>query len=252
VGPRDILSFTHFTEEKTAGEDPSLDVPVSAAGDVILPLIGRVQAAGKSTIALSKEVIKRYRHFLKDPQVSIVVKEYRSKVVWVVGQVTNNGPIYLENDATSLFEVLSRAGGLVRASQEDGLDGADGSSIMIQRGPEKFVVDFFGEALEKQSSREFLVQPDDRIFVPEPADKVQILGGVRNAKEIRLRPGMTLLQAIAKAGSFTKGSRRDQIRIIHRGGGKDNTVFVDGTRIVHGKMKDIPLQPGDVVYVSEW
>lgn len=253
VGPRDVLSVTLFTQDKTTvGEDSSLEIPVSAGGEVILPLIGRVKAANKTTIQLEGEMTTKYRHFLNNPQVSVVVKEHRAKVVWVVGQVENNGPIYLEHDQTSLFEVLSRAGGLVRSAQEEGLDGADGRNIVVQRGPEKFIVDFFGEALDRQGSREFLVQPEDRIFVPEPADRVQVLGGVRDAKEVRLRPGMTLLQAIAKAGSFTKGSRRDQIRIIRDGGGQDNTLQVDGTRIFHGKEEDVLLLPGDVVYVSEW
>lgn len=253
VGPRDVLAVTLFTQEKTSlGEDSSIEIPVSAAGEVILPLIGRVKAEGKTTQNLEEEITQKYRHFLNNPQVSVVLKDFRSKVVWVVGQVGQNGPIYLEHDQTSLFEILSRAGGLERAAQPDGLDGADSRNIIVQRGPKKFTVDFFGEALDREGSREFLVEPGDRIFVPEPTEKVQVLGGVRDAKEIRLRPGMTLLQAIAKAGSFTKGSRRDQIRIIRNGGGEENTMQVDGTRIFHGKEADVPLLPGDVIYVSEW
>lgn len=250
VGPLDVLAVTVFTQDEAQlkQENSSIAAPVSETGDILLPLIGQVRAAGKTTPDLALEIRARYQHFLKAPQVNVTVLEHRSKVVWVAGQVVRNGPIYLQDEETSLFEVISRAEGLVRGTMDD-LGGADEQNIVVIRGPKKFVVDFAGQALEKATAREFLMQPGDRVYVPRPQNRVQILGGVRDAREIRLYPGMTMLEAIAKAGSFTKGSRRHLVKILRESG---ETIPVDATQVFKGRAPDVPLEPGDIIYVTEW
>lgn len=252
IGNEDLLAVTIFTQDETElrQEDSSIAAPVSSTGHVLLPLIGQVQAAGLTTGQVAEAIREKYQHFLKAPQVNVVVLEHRSKVVWVVGQVVKNGPVYLRDEETSLFEVISRAEGLVRGLTSD-LDGADDRNIVVIRGSDKFVVDFSGQALDRGAAREFLMKPGDRVYVPRPQDRVQVLGGVREARELRLYPGMTMLEAIAKAGSFTKGSRRHLVRIL-RGPSHSEAINVDATQIFNGKRPDIPLEPGDIVYVSEW
>lgn len=250
IGPLDVLAVTIFTQDESQlrQDNSSIAAPVSETGNILLPLVGQLKAAGRTTSDLAQDVQSRYKHFLKAPQVNVTVVEHRSKVVWVTGQVIRNGPIYLEDEETSLFEVIARAEGLVRGSTDE-LSGADEQNLVVIRGPKKYVVDFAGQALENASAREFLMKPGDRVYVPRPQKRVQVLGGVREARELRLYPGMTMLEAIAKAGSFTKGSRRHQVRILRKSG---ETIPVDATQVFGGRTPDIPLEPGDIVYVNEW
>lgn len=252
IGARDILAVNIFTQNRGQGEtDSTLDVPVNSQGFIALPLVGKIRAEGQEPGDLEQQISKQYRRFVKDPQVAVHVREYRSQRVFVVGEVQKNGPIALEHENTTLFEVISRAGGFV-AGAENTPDGADARNIVIQRGTSKIRVDFYGEATDTNTALDFFVADGDQIFVPKPLHRVRVLGGVNSAGEFPLRPGMTLLDAITMAGSFTEKSRRDQVRIISGDGGRENTRYVDATKIFHGRAKEIPLRPDDIVYVSEW
>jgi polysaccharide export outer membrane protein len=251
VGPRDILAVTVFTQERTQGDDSTLQIPVNSKGDISLPLVGKIRAVGKDVGQIEDAIASKYRRFVKDPQVSVYVLEHRSKRVFVVGQVNQNGEIALTHEKTTLFEVLSRAGGFINAP-EDQLHGADPRNIVVQRGKAKIKIDFYGEATDTTTALDFFVQDGDQIFVPKPLNRVRVLGGVQKAGEFELKPGMTLLDAIALAGSFTEKSRRDHVRIISGEGGRENTRYVNATKIFHGREPDVDLQANDVIYVSEW
>lgn len=252
LGARDVLAVAIFgIDQGDEGDNGPLEISINNAGFISLPLIGKVNARGKTTGDLEATVTQRYRRFVKDPQVSIYVKHYRAKRVFVVGQVNQNGEISLQHERTTLFEVISRAGGFLNAAA-DPLHSADPRNVLIQRGGKKIRIDFYGEAIDTSTAMDFVVQDGDQVFVPKPLNRVRVLGGVKNAGEFVLLPEMTLMDAIAKAGSFTEKSRRDQVRILSRGGGRENTTNVDATRIFHGRAKDIPLSAGDVIYISEW
>lgn len=251
VGPRDILAVTVFTQERTQSEDSTLEVPVNSKGFISLPLVGKILASGKDVGAIEEAIATKYRRFVKDPQVSVYVRDHRAKRVFVVGQVTQNGEIALTHEKTTLFEVISRAGGFITAADAQ-LLGADARNIVVQRGESKIKIDFYGEAIDTNTALDFFVQDGDQIFVPKPLNRIRVLGGVQNSGEFELKPSMTLLDAIALAGSFTEKSRRDQVRIISGEGGRENTRYVDATRIFHGREPDVALQPEDVIYVSEW
>lgn len=252
LGPRDVLAVSIFTQDRgSQNDDNTLSVPINEQGFISLPLVGKVKAAGTTTSQVEEKVSSMYKRFVKDPQVSVSVAEHRARRVFVVGQVNENGPVYLRHEGTTLFEIISRVGGFVNAP-EDQLHGADARNVIVQRGGEKIVVDFYGEATDTNTALDFEVRDGDQIFVPKPLNRIRVLGGVQSSGEFELRPGMTLMDAIAMAGSFTEKSRRDQIRILSEGGGRKKTRYLDATRIFHGKVPDVPLSPGDVIYVSEW
>ncbi|NUP99989.1 MAG: polysaccharide biosynthesis/export family protein [Armatimonadetes bacterium] len=252
LGPRDLLLVTVYTRGGTSdGHSASIEFPVDSVGSINLPLVGKFTVVGRTTRQVEDALVAAYRKFLNDPQVGVVVKEYRSKRVHLVGQVAVNGPVYLEHEDTTLFEVVARAGGFVNAA--DPLENADQRNVIVQRGATKQVIDFYGAAISATKADTFVVQDGDYIYVPKTLHRVSVLGGVKNATEVELRPGTTLLEAISKAGSFTERSRRDQVRILRKDGkGGTTTIPIDATRIFHGKAPDLALEPGDVIYVSEW
>ena len=107
IGPRDELSVLVFREP-----DLSLQtVRVDSSGRFEMPLIGRVNASGKTPDQLSKEIEQRYfGRFLKDPNVTINVSSVNSKRVTVEGAVARAGVFPLD-DKIDLLTAVALAGG---------------------------------------------------------------------------------------------------------------------------------------------
>jgi polysaccharide export outer membrane protein len=107
IGAQDKINITVFQEP-----DLSLqDVKVDASGNVLLPLIGSVTAAGLTTTELSEEIAKRLgSRYLIDPQVSVIVSSSVSQKVTVEGAVTSPG-VYEVRGQTTLLEALAMAKG---------------------------------------------------------------------------------------------------------------------------------------------
>ncbi|WP_171005187.1 polysaccharide biosynthesis/export family protein [Sphingopyxis sp. 2PD] len=107
IGPLDELAITVFQEE-----DLSLEkVPVDASGNVLFPLIGLVEAAGKTSRELSLEIANKLAaRYLVDPQVLVNVSKSASQIVTVEGQVTRPGRFEIQGQATLLTAIASAQG----------------------------------------------------------------------------------------------------------------------------------------------
>ena len=107
VGGLDVLDI-----EVYGAEDLTRSVRVSAAGEISLPLIGRVHAGGLTATELESEIARRLKeNYMEDPQVSVFVKEYLSQRVTVEGAVRKPGIISLTG-RTSLLQVIALSEGL--------------------------------------------------------------------------------------------------------------------------------------------
>ena len=107
VGPLDLLGIEVFQLP-----DLTRDVRVSAAGEISLPLIGRVPVSGKTPAELEAVIAARLQDgFLEKPQVTVFVKEYMSQRVTVEGAVTTPG-VYSLTGRTSLLQMIATAHGL--------------------------------------------------------------------------------------------------------------------------------------------
>jgi len=107
IGVLDVLKISVFQEP-----DLSLDqVPVDASGNVLLPLIGQVAAAGRTSSELSRDVADRLGvRFLVDPQVSVNIIKSVSQRVTVEGAVEKPG-VYPIEGVTSLLQAMALAEG---------------------------------------------------------------------------------------------------------------------------------------------
>lgn len=113
IGPLDILKITVFQEPDLSLEE----VPVDASGNVLLPLIGQVVAAGQTSSALSKDIADRLEErFLVDPQVSIIIVKSVAQRVTVEGAVEKPG-VYPVEGTTSLLQAMALAQGPSRVAK---------------------------------------------------------------------------------------------------------------------------------------
>jgi polysaccharide export outer membrane protein len=250
IGPGDTLRVTVYGHE-----DLSPTVVVQPGGTFVYPLLGSVKAAGTTPAALETLLRERLgKGLIRDPQVSVVVQEYRSQVVFAVGEVTRPGAYPLAGD-TSVVEILARAGPVSpgagsevivvrprakvdRPVLPDEVKGA-GRTAAGATEAEVLRVDM-REVRAGRLDRNILLRANDTVFVPE-ATRVFVSGEVRNPGAFPFARGLTVRQAVSLAGGFTEDASTGSARVVR---------VVDGaTREVKLKV-DQPLEPGDTVVVK--
>ena len=106
ITPLDKLSVTVFREPDLS----VAEVAVDESGRVVLPMVGAVSAAGKSTESLSTEIADRLRRYLRNPQVAVTVKQAASRRITVTGSVVQPGVYPLEGRLTLLQAVALAQG----------------------------------------------------------------------------------------------------------------------------------------------
>lgn len=107
IGPLDKLDVTVFEEPELSTKALQVD----ASGQIALPLVGSVEAGGKTTSELSAELEKLFgTKYLRDPQVTVTVASSVSQRVSIQGEVTEPG-VYQVSGPTTLLEVISMAKG---------------------------------------------------------------------------------------------------------------------------------------------
>ena len=234
LGPGDSVNIQVYGQP-----DLSTTVYVGDDGTVSVPLAGNVQVTGLSPAQASSriEAALKSGKFLVDPHVTLTVTQTRSQRVSVLGQVGTPGRYAVESN-TTIFDLLAQAGGIT----------ATGSDIIYiirldKDGKEvRFPVDLKGLANGSGTIHSMSLQGGDSVFVPK-AEQFSIYGEVATPGRYRIEPGMTVIEAIARAGGITlRGSQR-RIEIKRKQANGDYTT-------VKVKLGDL-VQPDDVVQVKE-
>ena len=161
VGPLDVLDISVFKVP-----DLTKEVAVAEDGTINYPLIGDVPAAGKTAHELEQELARKLgAKYLKNPQVSVLVKEFNSQRVTVSGAVKTSG-VYAIKGNTSLMQVIAMAGD-VDITTDSG-DVVVFRSIDGQRSAARFDIDAIraGKASDPQ------VEPGDIVVVDSSNTKV--------------------------------------------------------------------------------
>lgn len=246
IGAKDLLEISVFGLEEL-----NRTVRVSEEGKISLPLLGEIQVGGLTKTELEKKISQLLEEeYLQNPQVTVFIKEYQSKRVFMLGAVGKPGPYELLGRQT-LLHLISQAGGLTN-------DAGDEIIIIrkLQDGTNtSFRIPIDDLILEGDTELNIPLEPDDIVNIP--ADKavfVYVFGQVRNpgALEVKKSNMPTLLRAIAQAGGFTDRASKSGV-IIKRidQEGKETQIKVNVKDIIKGKRKDIPLKENDLVYVPE-
>jgi polysaccharide export outer membrane protein len=247
IGPDDLLEVTVFGAEELART-----VRVSSSGEISLPLIGMVVAAGRTPNELEREIEARLAgRFMHDPQVSVFLKELNSQGVAVFGAVAKPG-VYQLRGPSSVVEVLSLAGGLA----EDAGDRVLVTRSAVHRtgeGLPAVVETDLKELLQSgDPALDLPVWPGDIVRVPR-AGIVYVIGEVRKPGGFLLRSNenISVLQALALAEGLLRTAARGRARIIRSdpADGARHEIPMDLGRILAGKAPDPQLQPRDIVFV---
>ena len=156
IGPDDILSVIVWREK-----DLSAEVAVRPDGKISLPLINDVQAAGLTPEQLRLRLTEAVGKLIEQPSVTVVVKEVRSRQVFVIGQVSKPGP-YPLSAPTTVLQLLATAGGP--------LEYADTKNIRVTRAENGRQVSLrfnYKDVIEgKNLNQNIQLKPGDTIIVP--------------------------------------------------------------------------------------
>jgi polysaccharide export outer membrane protein len=216
-----------------------------------MPLLGRLLVAGLTKGELEALIARLLEDgYVRDPQVTVFVKEYESKKVAVSGAVKKPGTYEMLGSKT-LIEMISLAGGL---------DTDLGQEIIVFRrgdgnATERLAVDLEQLVYEADPALNLVVVPGDIIYVPN-IEKVRIFvsGAVRNPDlyEVPKDEPVTVLKAITLAGGTTDRAAEKRVQIMRTDpDGNRVTLSVNLRQIKKGKAEDPILQKDDIVLVPE-
>ncbi len=228
---------------------------VSSAGRINYPLLGEVQAEGLTPedlrVSLEKSLSKDY---LVKPQVEVVFQESPANSVTVVGEIEKPGNYILTPKITLLKMIFQVGGAKIDPSRLH-------VKLIRTAGEEKkeFVKLNLEDIINGDQS-DITLEPGDMIFVhsfevkkeKDFKDIISVLGQVGSPGNYEPAPDMTLIKLIAEAGGFTPVALTSHVKIVRFSKKGEETVFyVNAAKIMEGRSADVPLEPGDLIVVSE-
>jgi polysaccharide export outer membrane protein len=241
VGPEDVLTVTVYNEPQL-----SLKYLVEKYGEFSFPFVGRVRAGGRTLAELADVIKARLADgYLRHPQVTVDVDQFRSQNVFVMGEVRTPGKYMLSGPVT-LLDALARAGSTTDAAGAEVLilhpkDPVSGSPTLPDQQDAEVLTVNLREIQDGRLSRNVTIRDGDTIFVTK-AERFFVVGLVRNAGSYVLERDMTVLQAISTAGGIIERGSSRRLRIVR--------IVGDRRKEFDAKPTDI-VQPGDTIIVRQ-
>jgi polysaccharide export outer membrane protein len=210
---------------------------VGTDGNITVPLVGAVPVAGITAPVAAARVAKALKDggFFVDPRVTVQVTQPQTQSVSIIGEVQTQGR-YAVTPRTTIVDLLAQAGGLKETAGDIGYVLRKDDTGRITRIPVKLNV------LADSDATTPALLGGDSLLVPR-AEHFSIEGEVATPGRYRIETGMTVMQAIARAGGITeRGSeRRITLKRVDKPG---------HYKTLSAKAGD-PVQPDDIIRVKE-
>jgi polysaccharide biosynthesis/export protein len=157
IGNDDVLAINVWKEP-----DISRSIPVRSDGKISLPLVGEVQAAGRTPLKLEVEITSRLKNYISEPEVTVIVQQINSQKFNILGQVNRPGTYVIANSPTVL-DAIALAGGFRDFAKQKSIyvlrQNADGTQTRIPFN--------YKEVVKGQNpAQNIKVQPRDTIVIP--------------------------------------------------------------------------------------
>jgi polysaccharide export outer membrane protein len=275
LGAGDVVSISIL-----AGgvEQVAKEMVVGDNGDITVPFIGKIQAAGLTVNDLEKKIVPPLASgYFVDPQVSLQIKEYRSLQFFISGTVNLPG-MYSLDFVPTIMDLIAKAGGvtaergnlayILRGVKEPGLLATEAplsekefsesiAGAMAGARTKPIVVDLQRLLDEGDMSENIRLQSGDTIYIPQgirldlAGTKIYVQGKVREPGVFNFQPGITALAACIMAGGFDKFAAPNRARVIRNVDGENKVISINLKKVETGEEPDLPLQPGDRVHIPE-
>jgi len=283
-----IIPFASHGGDYVIGEGDGLDIAVWGVRDlntsvrvrpdgiITIPGLGEVVASGFTPKALQNDLSVRLKELVKNPIVTVTVRDITNSRVYVFGSGVNPG-VHDLNRRTTLLQLLCTIGTLpspvtgtgVTASgapiRGTGAGAGGGQTAAVGRIPDfkkayvlrngkKIKEDFTRLFINGEVGEDILIETNDAVFIPQlPDSNIYVLGAVTAPRSIEFREGMTVMESILECGGFTRFAKQNDTVIYRKENGKDTSIEVKAKDLVNNAdlRQNIKLKPGDYVIVKE-
>ncbi len=251
-GPGDVLSLRVWNGQKV----DEIKLTVQSDGEAFLPVvgIGALPVQGKTVTELKHDLERRFASIYKETHVELLISKYAGHRVSLMGDIkttarTDSGPgEWALQGPTRLVTFLSEHGG---PSQD-----ADAMRIqLIRRSTERRELNLFRAVFQGEEADNPLLEAGDLVFVPSLSmgnRKVFVLGEVNSPGVVNIIDRMGLVEVISRSGGFTQKGYMKGIVVLKRGPDGKAEMHVANFKEMFREgdlAADIPLQPGDIVFV---
>jgi len=246
LGKGDVLSISVYDEpDLTISE-----VPIRPDGKISFPLIGDIQADGRTVDEVNADLTNRLRQYLLAPKVSVIVTAFNSLNYVINGEVVKPGVYPLVTDVT-ITAALAKAGGLNKGQfRSSSVELADLTHAFISREGKLLPVDFVRLLRQGDMRFDIPLQAGDYISIPSGLSKeVYIIGEVKAPALFAFREEMPMSRTVALAEGFTHDADLSRIHVIRGSLSNPRVIVTDFNKVIAGQQQDVQLEPGDVVYV---
>jgi polysaccharide biosynthesis/export protein len=156
IGPEDLLEISVWNEKELQRE-----VTVRPDGWLTFPLVGNIQAAGKTPQQVETDIKTRLRKYIPDPVVTVTVKKVQGLKIFVIGKVGKPGE-YMVGRYVDVLQALTLAGGLTPFADED-----DIKIVRKQNGKETIIpFDYSQVKRGRRLEQNIQLKSGDVIVVP--------------------------------------------------------------------------------------
>ncbi|SHH02740.1 polysaccharide biosynthesis/export family protein [Massilia sp. CF038] len=259
IGSGDLLSIVVWDHPELAGQGIAaasnpMESPAPAPAGFVVDHEGRVQFpfAGELTVAgLTEEqarmlLTRRLARYIASPNVTLRVQAYRSKRVYIDGEVRQPGLQAINDIPMTLTEALNRAGGV--------LPTADQSRIALERGGTRYLIDLRALVASGINPGNVMLAHGDLVRVhSRDESKVFVSGEVVAPKALTMHDGrLTLNEALGESGGISPltGDAR-QIYVVRKSSEGTRVFQLDARQAGALAMAEsFELHPKDLVYVA--
>jgi polysaccharide biosynthesis/export protein len=252
LGPGDIISVIVW-------DHPELTIPagiyrsaeqsgnlVDADGNIFYPYAGTLHVAGKTALEVRSLLAQKLSKVVEKPQVDVRVVAFRSKRVYVVGEVKQPGLLEIDDVPLTIVDAVNKAGGF---NPE-----ADHSELLLTRKGATWRVDLQALYELGATDQNVLLEAGDIVNVPDRQfNKVFVLGEVKSPGAFLMnKKRITLAEALANAGYVDEFSANPHWIFVMRGqSDKPELYHLDSRSPDALLLADrFPLRPHDIIYVD--
>ena len=246
LGKGDVLSISVYDEpDLTISE-----VPIRPDGKISFPLVGDIQADGRTVHEVNEDLSNSLRQYILAPKVSIIVTAFNSLNYVINGEVVRPGVYPLVTDVT-ITAAGAKAGGLNKGQfRSSSVELADLTHAFIARQGKLLPVDFVRLLRQGDLRFDIALQAGDYINIPSGLSKeVYIIGEVKAPALFAFREEMPMSRTVALAEGFTQDADLSRVHVIRGSLSNPRLIVADFNKVIAGQQQDVQLEPGDVVYV---
>ena len=237
IGPEDVLTIITRDMPEASG-----DFMVRPDGTLSFPIVGTINAAGMTPNDLQDKLTEALKKELRDPVVTVNVKQMRINRIYILGIVSHPG-LYDFKPGWRMTELIASAGGLATVPERL-------TAVLFRANTPNRTVSMKDLFVDGKDDANLTLQPGDVVNIRTDATiRINVVGSVGHPGQFEILDGQGAVEAVAAAGGGTADSAFSKA-VVHRGD-KDIKVNLYEAIIKGDPSANVALQTGDSLYVPQ-